>query len=64
MILEFVLGITDTLWNVTKHFRHLARSHLLLLHVHAIIYKVIRWSHCEFKRGLLYFLNICNNVIL
>ena len=62
MILEFVLGITDTLWNVTKHFRHLARSHLLLLHV--IIYKVMRWSHCELKRDLLYFLNICNNIIL
>ena len=45
----------------TKHFRHLERSYLLLLY--GIGYNVIKWSHCELKRDLLYFLNICNDII-
>ena len=42
-----------------KHFRHLERSPLLLLY--GIVYMVIRWTICELKRDLLYFLDICNN---
>ena len=45
----------------TKHFRHQERSHLLI--VCSIVYKVIRWSLCELKRDLLYFLDICNDII-
>ena len=45
-----------------KHFCHLERSYLLLLC--GIDYNVVKWSHCEFKRDLLYFFNICNNIIL
>ena len=44
-----------------KHFRHLERSYLLLLC--GIGYNVIKWSHCELKRDLFYFLNICNDII-
>ena len=50
-----------SLWNGTKHFRHLERSHLLFLC--GIVYNVIRRSHCKLKRDLLYFLNICNDII-
>ena len=45
-----------------KHFCHLERSYLLLLC--GIGYNVVKWSLCEFKRDLLYFFNICNNIIL
>ena len=50
------------LWASTKHFRHQERCYLLLLC--GIGYNVIKWSHCEFKRDLLYFLNICNYIVL
>ena len=50
------------LWASTKHFRYLERSYLLLLC--GIAYNVIKWSHCELKRDMLYLLNICNNIIL
>ena len=40
---------------------HLERSHLFLLC--GIVYNVIQWSHCELKRDLLYFLDICKNII-
>ena len=50
-----------TLWASKKHFRHLERSYLVLLC--SIDYNVIKWSHCELKRDLLYFLNICNGNI-
>ena len=39
---------------------HLERSHLLL---YGIVYKVIRWRLYELKRDLLYFLDVCNNII-
>ena len=51
----------NILWASTKHFRHLERSYLLLLY--GIGYNVIKWSHCELKRDLLCFLNICNYII-
>ena len=47
-----------SLYTSTKHFRHLERSHLLLLCV--IVCKVIRWTLCELKRDL----DICNDFIL
>ena len=46
----------------TKDYCHLERLYLLLLC--GIINKIIRSSLCEFKRDLLYFLDICNNIIL
>ena len=42
-----------TLWAGKKNFCHLERSYLLLLC--GIGYNVVKWSHCEFKRDLLYF---------
>ena len=50
-----------SLWARKKHFRHLERSYLLLLC--GIGYDVVKLSHCELKRDLLYFFNICNNII-
>ena len=49
------------LWASKKDFCHLERSYLLLLCV--IGYNVVKWSRCESKRDLLYFFNICNNII-
>ena len=49
------------LWASTKHFCHLERPYLLLLC--SIGYNVIKWSHCELKRDLLCFLNICHDII-
>ena len=51
-----------TLWASKKHFCHLESTYLLLLC--GIGYNVVKWPHCEFKRDLLYFFNICNNIIL
>ena len=50
------------LWAGTKHVRHLEIFYLLL--IFCIVYKVIWWSHCELKRDLLDFLDICNDIIL
>ena len=44
-----------------KHLCHQDRSYLLLLC--SIGYNVIKWSNCDVKRDLLYFFNICNNII-
>ena len=44
-----------------KHFGHLERSHLLSSC--GIVYKVIRWTLCEFKRDLLHFLDIYSDII-
>ena len=49
------------LWASKKDFCNLERSYLLLLC--GIGYNVVKWSHCEFKRDLLYFFNICNTII-
>ena len=49
------------LWTSKKDFCHLERSYLLLLC--DIGYNVVKWSSCELKRDLLYFLNICNDII-
>ena len=54
-------NLFSTLWECKQLFRHLERSYLLLLCV--IGYNVVKWPHCELKRDLLYFLNICNNII-
>ena len=40
---------------------NLKKNPLLLC---GIVYEVIRWSHCELKPDLLYFLDIYNNIIL
>ena len=49
------------LWASKQNFCHLERSYLLLLC--GIGYNVVQWSRCEIKRDLLYFFNICNNII-
>ena len=54
-------GAVCTYGSGQKHFRHLERSHLSSMCV--TVYNVIRWTLCELKRDLLYFLNICNDII-
>ena len=54
-------GCEVILWASKKDSCHLERSYLLLLC--GIGYNVVKWSRCELKRDLLYFFNICNNII-
>ena len=51
-------------YTVGEHETFLSsRKILSILLLCGIGYNVIKWSHCELKRDLLYFLNICNNII-